>query len=100
MLFMFPGSISATELEAELKPFFELLKRERLDRVEGLRISFWGWRGGERCQIRGEDGLISVVNFDLPESGRERVVRSGTTIRERPADLEDHPFATLFNHDD
>lgn len=100
MLFMFPGEITVSDLEVELKPFLELLKREGLDRVTGLQISFLGWRGNERCQIVNQENRISEVVFEKSESGGVRSVRPGVTIRDRPDALNWSPLAAIFDHDD
>ena len=100
MLVMFPGEIRVAELERELRPFLDLLKREGLDRVTGLQISFLGWRGNARCQIVDKHNFISEVNFDRSENGEARTVRPGSVIRDRPDDLEFSPFAVMFGHDD
>lgn len=100
MLFMFPGQMTVAALEDELKPFFDLLKREGLDRVTDLHISCLGWRGEARCQIVDDkDNRISEVTFDRSD-GQLRTVRAGVTIRDRPDDLEYNPLAIMFGHDD
>lgn len=100
MLFMFPGAIAVSDVETELKPFFDLLAREGLDRVTDLQISFLGWRGNERCQIVDRDDRISEVVFQRSEVGGPRVARAGVTIRDRPGDLKYNPLAVIFGHDD
>ena len=100
MLFMFPGEIAVSDLEVEIQPFFEMLRKEGLDRVSGLQISFLGWRGDQRCQIVDKENLISEVVFQRCDSHGPRVPRPGPTIRDRPIDLEHNPFAVMFGHDD
>jgi hypothetical protein len=100
MLFRFPGEIEVSNLESELKPFVELLQREGLVRVTGMYISLLGWREDARCQIRDEENLISEVSFDRDEDSGTRSARPGVEIKDRPADLEWHPLASIFNHDD
>lgn len=105
MLFMFPGTILARDLESELAPFFHLV-REELWHVTGLQIAFLGWRGTSRCQIRDKDNLISDMVFDpVNEEQNDHIVqvrrlRPGARICDRPDDLEWSPLAAFFNHDD
>lgn len=101
MLFMFPGEIIVEELESELKPFLDLVRREGLDRITQLQISFLGWRGNARCQIINEENRISEITFDKSEGTDQlRTVRPGVMIRDRPEDLEFSPLAVMFGHDD
>jgi hypothetical protein len=105
MLFTFPGTILTKDLETELAPFFALVQTE-LQHVTCLQISFLGWRGTSRCQIRDQDNLISDMVFDpSSEQGEHgiaqvRKLRPGAQICDRPDELVWSPLAAFFNHDD
>jgi len=101
MLFMFPGEIAVSDLEVELQPLLELLRREGLDRITGLQVSFLGWRGDARCQIVDHEARISEVVFEKDDDSQGvRRARSGVTLRNRPDDLDFSPLAVMFGHDD
>ena len=105
MLFMFPGTIAAKDLEAELAPFFALVRAE-LEQVSGLQISLLGFRGEARCQTRGKDGRISQFVFEAVDAahapGRtgSRMVRPGPEVCERPDDADETGFGILIGRDD
>lgn len=105
MLFMFPGTIAANDLEAALAPFFALVKEE-LERVSDLQISLIGFRGDARCQIRRDDGRIGQIVFETVD-GADRVgpagsraARPGGRICERLQEEPTRGLATLLGHDD
>ena len=102
MLFMFPGSTAAGDLETELAPFFELVKAE-LQRVSDVQISLIGWSEASRCQIRASDGRISQIVFDAVSVSGEaprRIRRPGATICERPAGKPVRGLGFLLGDDD
>ena len=102
MLFMFPGSTPAADLETELAPFFALVKAE-LQRVSEVQISLIGWRDASRCQIRATDGQITEIIFDaVSEPGElpRRIRRAGATICERPEGKPVRGLGFLLGDDD
>ncbi len=104
MLFMFPGKVLTSDLEADLAPFFDVARRELLY-VTDLNVSLLGWRGTSRCQIRDAENIVREIVFDpiaKDAAGfvRGRRPRPGVRICDRPDDLEWSPLASMFGHDD
>lgn len=98
-----PGSIPVISLAALLREIMKMFERAGIDAVEDLEISLQAWRGNERAQVWGEDGVIKPMSFDQAPGdggGTARLRRPGITLKYRPHEKEVNILAVMFGHDD
>lgn len=105
MHYSLSGEGPVDDLEGMAAVIARLLRKEGLDRISDLEISFNGWRGNARCQIVDRSGWIQSVRIaraPLSEmaEGWEPELPETLTIRDRPDDIEWSPIGVMMGRDD
>src|SRR5690606_13346306 len=105
MHFIFRYAPMREALTTDVQRFVDFLVAQGTESVTNLEISCYPWRNGKRLQAVNSEGQIRPVVFAL-EPGDDRYeppkfpeTRELLTMRERPDELGNFGFATVFDHD-
>lgn len=92
MNFSIGDRFSVRELRLALGTLCDAVERE-MNEISDVRVSFAGWRGTSRLEIRGLDNRISSMNFQRVE-GDDLGSQEPRWVRLPGADIVEVPHGT------